>query len=283
MTGAVVALVAAVLYSLGGVLQHRAVAAHAGGAFDGSGMARGVRQPTWWVGLGVQVLALLVQLVALGLAPLATVQTLMTTMVVWVLVCAAWLEGVRPGRAEYVGAGLVAVGVVAFVVATRTASAASSVDPAAWGVATAGCLALAALGVLAARALPAGPAAAVLGAGSGLLNVLGAGLAGAAILLGQQDGVSTALASWLPYGAAAVLVASIGGTVMAFAAGPVTAAVPPMIAANPVVGSVLGVVLLGQSWPGGAATLTVVALSLAAMVGGIAVLAGSPLVAERLG
>ena len=281
MAGVVAALVAAVLFSLGGVVQHRAVAAQATDAFDTGGMVRGVRQWSWWLGFVVQALAVVFQLLALSMAPLATVQTLMATMVVWVLVCAVVLERVRPGRPEYVGSALVGIGVLAFVLATRSAAEGSRVDPAAWAVATAVCLGCVVLAAVVARRLSRGAAAAVLGGGAGLVNVLGSGLAGAAILLGEQAGASAVFTSWLPYGAAAVTVVSIGATVMAFAAGPVTAAIPPMIAANPVVGSVLGVLLLGQSWTGGPAMVVAATAALALMIAGIVVLARSPIVAEQ--
>jgi drug/metabolite transporter (DMT)-like permease len=246
-------------------------------------MVRAVRQPAWWLGFGVQALAVVVQLIALSMAPLATVQTVMTTMIVWVLVCAAILERLRPGRAEYLGSALVGVGVLCFLLGTRPAAAGSRVDLSAWTFATAACLGAVILAAVVARALPPGPAAAVLGGGAGLANVLGAGLAGAAILLGGQEGASVVFSSFLPYGAVAVTLVSIAATVMAFAAGPVTAAIPPMIAANPVVGSLLGVLLLGQSWSGGRQTVAVVAVAVATMIAGIVVLARSPIVAEQMG
>ncbi|MEZ5184277.1 MAG: DMT family transporter [Candidatus Nanopelagicales bacterium] len=282
MTGVAAALVAAILFSLGGVLQHRSVAAHASDAFDAGGMLRGVRRPIWWLGLGVQAMAVAVQLFALSQAPLATVQTVMATMVIWVLACAVMLERVRPSRPDYFGSALVGAGVVAFVLVTRSASQGSRVDARAWVFATAGCVACAGIAIAVARALPPGPAAAVLGGAAGVVNVLGAGLAGAAILLGEQAGAAVVFGSWLPYGALAVSLASIAVTVMAFAAGPVTAAIPPMIAANPVVGSALGVRLLGQSWAGGPAMTVPVALALAVMICGIVVLARSPIVAEQM-
>jgi drug/metabolite transporter (DMT)-like permease len=283
MAGVVAALVAAVLFSLGGVLQHRAVAAHAVGAFDTDGMVRGVRQPMWWLGLAVQALAVLVQLVALALTALATVQTIMTTMVVWVLAFAVLLERVRPGRAEFLGSALVGAGVIGFVLATRPQVTGTEVDTTLWAVTTAACLACAVVAVGVSRTLSPGPAAAVLGGGAGLVNVLGSGLASASILLAEQSGAFAVLRSWLPYGAIAVTLASIGATVMAFAAGPATAAIPPMIAANPIAGFAFGVLLLGQSWAGGAPAAAAALVALAVTLAGIVVLARSRIVVEQFG
>jgi hypothetical protein len=114
-----------------------------------------------------------------------------------------------------------------------------------------------------------------------VLNVLGAGLASAALVVMSDAGGQALLTSWLMYAAVAVLVVSIAATAVAFGAGPVTASIPPMIAANPIVGALIGIWLLGEPWPGGPVSLAVAALALVTMIAGIVMLSRTRVLAEQ--
>lgn len=281
MAGILIALVAAVAYSLGGVMQHRAISRKTHDAFDAGSIGSAARQPMWIIGLIIMAAGVAIQMVSLAIMPLVVVQTIMVSMIFWILVFAVILERARLGRREYVGAGVLAVAVLLFVVVVRPTIGTTAVNFGGWALMSLLVVVCATALMLVSRRLPAGPAAALLGTAAGLINVQGAGLASAALNLLSTGGIGGVFTSWLPYVAAAMIIISIGVTAMAFAAGPVTASIPPMIAANPVFGFVLGVVLLGEVWVTNALGYVLGAIALVVMVGGIVVLSKSQIVAEQ--
>lgn len=281
MAGILIALVAAVAYSLGGVMQHRAISRKTHDAFDAGSLGSAARQPMWIIGLIVMALGVGIQLVALAIMPLVVVQTIMVSMIFWILVFAVILEKARLGRREYIGAAVLAVAVLLFVVVVQPSIGTTAVNFGGWALMSLLVVVCATVLMLVSRRLPAGPAAALLGTAAGLINVQGAGLASASLNLLSTGGIGGLFTSWLPYVAAAMIVISIGVTAMAFAAGPVTASIPPMIAANPVFGFVLGVVLLGEVWSTNALGYALGTVALVVMIAGIVVLSKSQVVAEQ--
>lgn len=281
MTGVLIALVAAVAYSLGGVMQHRAISRKAHDAFDASSIGSAARQPMWIIGLVVMAIGVAIQLVALAIMPLVVVQTIMVSMIFWILVFAVIIEKARLGRREYLGAAVLAVAVLLFVVVVQPSIGSTAVDFVGWALMSFFVVVCSTVLMLVSRRLPAGPAAALLGTAAGLINVQGAGLASASLDILSTAGIGGVFTSWLPYVAAAMIIISIAVTAMAFAAGPVTASIPPMIAANPVFGFVLGVVLLGEVWSTNAAGYVLGTLALIVMIAGIIVLSKSQVVAEQ--
>ncbi len=281
MWGILIAIVAAMMYALGGVLQHRVISSSSGGAFDGRGLAAGARKPLWLIGLLVMGAGVLIQLVALSMAELVIVQTIMVSMMVWVLAFAVLFEHVRLGRAEIAGSVILMIGVVSFILALQPGPQGTGADLSGWGIATAVIIGLAALLTMVATRLGSGAAAATLGTGSGMVNVLGAGLAAASLQIMNTDGPVAMFETWLPYAAGIIIALSVVLTAMAFGAGPVTAAIPPMIAANPVIGFVLGVTLLGETVSTNPANVVPAAAALIVMVLGIVRLARSKVIADQ--
>lgn len=281
MAGVLIALVAAIAYSLGGVLQHRAISRKTHDAFDASGLGSAARQPMWIIGLVVMAIGVGIQLVALAIMPLVVVQTIMVSMIFWILIFAVIIEKARLGRREYLGAVVLALAVLLFVVVVQPSIGTTAVNFGGWALMSLLVVVCATVLMLVSRRLPAGPAAALLGTAAGLINVQGAGLASASLNLLSTGGLGGLFTSWLPYVAAAMIIISIAVTAMAFAAGPVTASIPPMIAANPVFGFVLGVLLLGEVWSTNAAGYVLGAIALIVMIAGIVVLSKSKVVAEQ--
>lgn len=279
--GVVIAVVAAIAYALGGVLQHLSISRSSQSAFDAKAIRAGAMKPMWLAGLIIMGVGVGIQLVALSMAELVVVQTIMVSMMVWVLIFAVVIEHVRIGGRELLGSLVLIVGVLLFIVAIQPGPQSTTVDFGGWAIATAVVAVLAVTLTLVARRLPGGPAAALLGTAAGIVNVHGAGLAAAALQEMSDAGVGAMFRSWLPYVAVAVIFASIGLTAMAFAAGPVTAAIPPMIAANPVIGFILGVALLGETLSAGPLGYGLGALSLLIMIGGIAWLSRSKVIAQQ--
>lgn len=122
MWGILIAIIAAMAYSLGGVLQHRAISSSPTGGFDGRGLATGARKPLWLVGLVVMGVGVGIQLVALSMTELVVVQTIMVSMMVWVLVFAVLFEQVRIGRAEITGSGVATAAIIGLAVVLAVAA-----------------------------------------------------------------------------------------------------------------------------------------------------------------
>lgn len=283
MVGVIIAILAAASNSLGMVMQHRSISRASTSAFAARDIKSGVLKPMWFFGLLIMAVGVGIQMVALALTELVVVQTVMVSMMFWVILFAVLIERTRVGRREIVGSVVLIVGVALFILAIPPGDQTVTSSPQAWGVATGIALVVVLALIAIARPLPGTPAAAVLGTASGVVNVLGAGLASAALAIMNDSGVGAMFATWLPYGAFLVIISTLVPTAMAFAAGPVSVAIAPMIAANPVIGLLLGVVLLGQPVTASALAYVAATVALALMISGIAGLSRSRVIAEHFG
>lgn len=281
MIGIVVAVVSAIANSLGMVMQHLSISRASKSGFDAKDIKAGVFKPMWFLGLLIMAAGVGIQMVALALTELVVVQTVMVSMMFWVIVFAVVIERARIGRKEIVGSLVLIVGVAAFIVVIQPGQQAATSSSAGWALATVVALVLVVILAAVARPLPGAPAAAVLGTASGLVNVLGAGLASAALQIMADSGWSAMFSTWLPYGAVALIIFTLVPTAMAFAAGPVSVAIAPMIAANPVIGFLLGVLLLGEAVDGTVLDYLLAVVALALMLCGIVTLSRSQVIAAR--
>jgi hypothetical protein len=119
LPGTVLAVLSAVLFGVGCVLQHDAAAAASG---EGGLRFRAmVRRPTWLVGQLSTVAGSGLQVAALALAPVSIVQPLLAAA----LIVALGLRSVRtrcwPSSGELLGAALTAGGLAVFLAAARPA------------------------------------------------------------------------------------------------------------------------------------------------------------------
>ena len=112
----VLALISALLFALGTVLQQRAgtESPHEGG---GSGVLLGlVRNPVWLAGIAADGLGFVAQAAALGIGRLAVVQPLLVASVVFALPLGARLSHQPIRRADVLAAGLVVVALAGFLI-----------------------------------------------------------------------------------------------------------------------------------------------------------------------
>jgi hypothetical protein len=200
LPGTVLALVAALLFGLGSVLQHEAAArAAAGGRLR---MRTLVRQRTWLLGQVATTTGTGAQVAALALAPVALVQPLLAGA----LVAALGVRAVRtrrlPSRTEWAGAVLTVGGLVVFVVAARPGRGMPEGPPSGWAPVVA--VAVVVLAVAATARLAAGPGPALAcgvtgGLAAGVLDVLTHALDGLrALLLQLAEGLLGALLLGVP-------------------------------------------------------------------------------------
>jgi drug/metabolite transporter (DMT)-like permease len=114
------ALVGAASFGAASALQQRAtkeVSTH--GALDPRLVVELARRPNWLLANGAVGLGLALQVVALAFAPLALVQPLLVTGVLFGTLFAARLAGRRPDRQILIGAAAAVAGLAAFLVLAR--------------------------------------------------------------------------------------------------------------------------------------------------------------------
>jgi drug/metabolite transporter (DMT)-like permease len=274
----VAALVHAVLQALGDVLQHRAVSGRGGRRRLLGGF---IRSRGWRRGLLVILVGFVFQVLAIRWGKVVTVQTILVSVLIWVLVFAVLLEHVRLTTTEYAGSALVVAGIALFVLSVRPEQTGRTVHEVGWAIALPLFLALIGAVVAIGRRLEPASAATVIGVAGGMAGGLAAGLIGALTDIGHTQGPGHVFTSWLLYATLAVEVLAVLVPTWAFQAGPITRAIPTVVMLNPVTAYVLGVLLLDEEVHLDALETVGFAVAVALMVGGVLTLASSRVVAAQ--
>jgi drug/metabolite transporter (DMT)-like permease len=231
-----------------------------------------LRDRQWWLGSIVSGVGFGLQAAALGLGSVLLVQAVLVTSLLFALPINARLTHRRVTRFEWVWAGLLAVSVAVIVTVGNPTEGHSRASFETWT------LVIAVLGpalvacVIGARVF-SGPVSAVLlaivsGALWGLFAVLTKG-----VVDRLDDGILALLKTPELYAWVVVAIAGTAWQQSSFRAGSLTASLPTMTVTEPIVGSVLGVVVLGEALrPGEAGWFTLV-VAVAVMVFATAALA----------
>ncbi|MDT5198371.1 MAG: hypothetical protein QOH20_5125 [Mycobacterium sp.] len=231
-----------------------------------------LRDRQWWLGSIVSGVGFGLQAAALGLGSVLLVQAVLVTSLLFALPINARLTHRRVTRFEWVWAGLLAVSVAVIVTVGNPTEGHSRASFETWT------LVIAVLGpalvacVIGARVF-SGPVSAVLlaivsGALWGLFAVLTKG-----VVDRLDDGILALLKTPELYAWVVVAIAATAWQQSSFRAGSLTASLPTMTVTEPIVGSVLGVVVLGEALrPGEAGWFTLV-VAVAVMVFATAALA----------
>jgi drug/metabolite transporter (DMT)-like permease len=274
----VCALAHAVLQALGDVLQHKAVSrAGASRRLMGGFM----RNRGWRRGLSVILLGFVFQVLAIRWGKVVTVQTILISVLIWVLVFAVLVEHVRLTRREYGGSALVVGGIALFVLAVRPEQTDRTVHELGWAIALPLVVALIFVIVVAGRRLAPASAATVIGAAGGVAGGLAASLIGALTDIGHTQGVAHVFTSWLFYACLAVEVLAVLVPTWAFQSGPITRAIPTVVMLNPLSAYVLGVLLLDEQVHLSDVEAVGLVAAVALMLGGVVTLARSRVVAAQ--
>jgi drug/metabolite transporter (DMT)-like permease len=263
---------AALCYAVASVLQHQAATAEPPQlSLRPSLLLKLLRRPRWLIGVGADIVAFALQVVALDRGSLVLVQPLLVSGLLFALPLGAILEGRRMRATEWLGAAELAVGLSVFLVIARPQTGSPETSGLGWGIVLAATLLPAA--VMVALSGPPGPRRAMmLGAATGLLYGLTAALTkGTANLV--DDGLLQALGHWEPYALVAIGLAGMLTAQSAFQAAPLGSSLPLLTAVDPVASILIGALAFreGLTTTGGAPVVEV--LSLAVMVAGIVNLA----------
>jgi drug/metabolite transporter (DMT)-like permease len=231
-----------------------------------------LRDGQWWLGSIVAAVGFALQAAALGFGSVLLVQALLVTSLLFALPINARLTHRRVTRWEWMWAALLAAAVAVIVMVGNPTAGHSRASFETWTAVIAVLGPALVLCVVGAR-IWSGPVSAVLlalvsGALWGVFAVLTKG-----VVDRLDDGLWELLRTPELYVWALVAIAGTAWQQSSFRAGALTASLPTMTVAEPVVGSVLGIVVLGETLrPGDAGWLTLI-VAVAVMVIATAALA----------
>jgi len=270
----VLALVAALFFALGTVLQQRAgLEAPVEGGSSGL-LLRMAKRPVWLAGIAADGIGFIAQAVALGIGRLAVVQPLLVSSVVFALPLGARLSGQRIRRVDIGGAVLVVGALVAFLTIAEPSGGRDDAPLNEWLVAGGICLALCVPLFLLGRTGPPSRRAAMLGVATGILFALSAALT-KVVVDELDDGVFEIFLSWHLYALVVIGYASMTFNQLALNTGSLAPAVATSLAFDPITSVVLGVTLLDESLHATPLEGVGVAIALAAALAGMTILARS--------
>jgi drug/metabolite transporter (DMT)-like permease len=267
------ALVAALLFSLGTVLQQQVAATASEEEARGAGfLLRLARQPRWLAGIVADGLGFVAQAAALGLGRIVVVQPLLATSVVFALPLGARFEHKRVSRPEILGALAVTAGLGAFLVLADPGGGVDNASATAWVVSFAVAAVLCGALTVSARGRAPVHRAALLGTAAGILFALSAALTKATVEQ-LDDGVLAVFEHWQLYALVVVGYVSMTLSQASLQAGALAAAVATQMALDPVASLFLGTLAFKETIHDDTGPLLAALVAFAVMVGGIAFLA----------
>lgn len=277
---AVLALCAALFIAIGDVIQQRS--AHDVTDEDVGHVelfTRLLRDKTWWLGSLVGGAGFGFQAAALAFGSVLLVQALLVTSLLFALPLSAYFAHRRISRVQWMWAVLLAVSVAVIVTVGNPTEGHSRAGLGLWIWVAAIMGPAVVLCVLGARVWSGRPAAAVLlalvsGSLWGLFAVLTKG-----VVDRLDHGIWAMLSTPELYAWALVAVAATAWQQSAFRAGSMAASLPTMTVAEPVVGSVLGIFVLGETLRPGETGWFVLIAAVAVMIAATAALASGEAVA----
>lgn len=275
----VLALLAALLFALGTVLQQRAGMESPSEGGSSGLLLRMARRPVWLAGIAADGLGFVAQAAALGIGRLAVVQPLLIASVVFALPLGARFSDQRIRRTDVGAAILVVAALVAFLLIAEPSGGNDDAPLGEWlvagGVSVLACFAL----VLFGRTGSPPRRAALLGIATGILFAFSAALT-KVVVDELDDGILTMFTDWHLYALIVVGYASMTLNQMALNTGALAPAVATSMAFDPITSVVLGVTLLNESLRTTAIEGVGLVLALAAALAGMAILARSQAQAE---
>lgn len=225
-----------------------------------------LRDRQWWLGSTVSAVGFALQAAALGLGSVLLVQAILVASLLFALPIHARINRRRVTRFQWTWAALLAASIVVIVIVGNPTEGHSRASLETWSLVLLVLAPLLLACAIGARLL-SGPISAVLlacmsGAMWGLFAVLTKG-----VVDRLDDGVWELIKTPELYAWALVAVLGTAWQQSSFRAGSITASLPTMTVTEPVVGSVLGVVVLGETLrPGEAGWVTLVAAFVAMIV-----------------
>jgi drug/metabolite transporter (DMT)-like permease len=266
------ALAAAFLFALAAALQQKgALGLPEISIRHPSSLARLAGQTMWLAGTAALLCGYVLQAAALDRGRLAIIQPLLVTTVVFALPLGYFLTSQHVGRSELLGSGVIVVGLALFAIYGHPAGGRENAPGDEWAAAIAVLAALS--GILLVFGGRGGPTvkAAVYGTVAGILFGLSAALTKPTLDY-LHAGLGQLLSHWEPY---ALAIAGALGFVLqqvSLGTGKLAPSVATVSVANPVVGILLGIILLDERLSRPAWHVAVACVGLgAALVGAVVI------------
>lgn len=272
-----VTVIAAMLLGAGFVLQQHAAAQVPSSSYLHLRLiGELLRKRIWLAGIAIMVVGQGLSAWALGHLSLTVSEPLLTTNLIFALLLAAPIYGEIPRRTEIAGALLLSAGVAALSLSRSVRALSESFGSFSHWPAAAIIAGIATLLVIAGRNGPASLRATLTGAGAGLLLGISDALTRRSVEIIDTHGLSSLLATWPGYAVVATAAIGLWLTQSAFSAGPLHASLPAITGAEPLSGMTLGVLVFGDVVHVTPWLLALQAAGLAAMVGGVILVAQAP-------
>ncbi|MFC3962878.1 DMT family transporter [Nocardia jiangsuensis] len=258
------ALLAALLFAVAAVTQQRSAAAV---PEDQPLVSSLLRNPRWLAATIGDAGGYALQVVALTLGAVLLVQPILVSALIFALPLAARLDRRRIDTGSMVAAAALTVALASFLIIGKPTDADDIAPTRNWLLPSIVLLALIALAVLSARAAETTPAARAL-----LLGTASGSLYGFAVALtdstmaGLRHGIPHILTGWQLY---ALIAAGLLGVYLqqrAFQAGPLSASLPALTIAEPLVAVVFSLAVLGERLRAGPVALGVCAIAVVVML-----------------
>ena len=233
-------------------------------------------KPRWLLGIGCMVAGQGLAAWSIGNLPLAFVEPLLTTNLVFALIVAVPIAKAQLRFWEITGAVVLCAGVALLSVSRSAKPIGLSFGSFSHWPAAAFIAFIAFVAVQAGRRRPGRARAMLTGLGAGLVFGIQDALTRQTLQALHTAGISGMLSTWAPYALVGAGATGIWLMQSAFSAGPLNVSLPAISAGEPVVGILLGVVVFGdrvQDTPG---ELAIYAGGLAALVAGVIMVGRSP-------
>jgi uncharacterized membrane protein len=243
----ILALVAAFFFALAATLQQKgALGMGAVSLGSPSSLLNLARQKWWLLGTFALLCGYAFQAVALANGRLAVIQPLLVTTIVFALPLGYFLTNQEIHRREVVGAAVVVLGLAVFTGVGEAAEGNDNAPAREWAIA------VLVFSLIAGALLVAGGRgsvvrkAALYGASAGVLFGLSAALCKPTVEILGDDGISGVLESWELYAFAAAGILAFVIQQVSLATGKLAASVATVSVCNPIVGILIGTLLLDE-------------------------------------
>jgi uncharacterized membrane protein len=236
-------------------------------------------RPRWLLGIASDFFSFGLQALALAFGPLALVQPLAVTGLLFAIPLAVRWRGRRLGTIEWLGTIAVALGLAAFLAGASPSDGVPQTSWVRWVLILIAVGGLMVLGILVGGVLRGPLRASAYGLAAGAAFGLLAALTKASTHL-LSEGAGVFFTAWQPYAMAAVALSGAIVQQSAFQAGPLPASVPIMDAMEPAVAVCIGIFAFNESVDTSVPALVFEALGIALLLWGIVTLDRSPVVLE---
>jgi hypothetical protein len=239
-----------------------------------------LRTPRWLAGIGCMIGGQVLAAWSIGHLPLAFVEPLLTTNLVFALVIAVPLVKASLKLWEIFGAAVLITG-VALLSASRSAKPIGlSFGSVSHWPAAAVIAGVAFLAVHAGLRRQGRSRAMLTGVGAGLVFGIQDALTRQTLEILQSSGISSLFTTWAPYALVGAGAIGIWLIQSAFNAGPLQQSLPAISAGEPLVGILLGVIVFGDRIQVSPGLLAMQAAGIAALVVGVIMVARAPALSQ---